>query len=170
MSLGLLGCNPDHRWTVEHEGTASQRIVGDNPTSAVALGTIGYSPSGQMCVCVQADGALGKNKLVAIEHGWQADLQDDATIASGVRMGATTDDFADNEYGWVVIWGDADLTAGGTITAGANLCLDATEDGDVVPNTGNTAAKCVGVQANEAIADNAVGSCQLTFPVYITNS
>ena len=160
MSLAALGCNPDHRWTVSSVG----KIAGDNPGSAVGLGTIGYSPSAQMCVCVQAAGAVGANKTASIEAGWQADQGDQADVTAGTMLGAATAAFADNEYGWLVIWGNATVTAGGAIAAGNNLSLDTTETGDLIPSTGTGTANAVGIHALAAIADNATGLAQFTFP------
>lgn len=154
MSLAAMGCNPDDRWTI-----SNNVIAGDNPDHAAALGTLAFSPAGQMCVCVQADGAVGANKLAAIEAGWQADQV--AGTQNGARLGAATAAFADNEYGWLVVWGNATLTAGGAIAAGASLKLDTSETGDVVSQTDGHAT---GMHANVAIADNATGSCQLMFP------
>lgn len=159
MSLAALGCNPNHRWTIS-SGVAG----GDNPTSAVALGSLGYSNDGGIFVCVQASGAIGANKLISIQPGWQAIQRDSADIVHGTSLGASSDAFADDEYGWLQIFGVAALTAGAAVGAGVALQLDAAETGDVIPATAAT-PECLGVHAIAAIADNAVGNCQLTFPV-----
>ena len=156
MSLAALGCNPDLRYSPPAEDESLN--IGFEP------GTIGYSKSGQMCVFVQADGAIGANKLVEIKAGFQADMGDSADIVHGSRLGASTAAFADNEYGWLVIWGEASLTAGGAIGAGVPLTLDTAEEGDVIAATAAT-PEILGLHANAAINDNAVGVCTLTFPV-----
>ena len=159
MSLAALGCNPSHRWTV-----TAGIIGGDNPASAAAPGAIAYSPDGGLFVCVRAGGIINPFKLISIEAGFQANERDAQSLVHGVRFGASTEEFAAGEYGWLQVWGVAALTAGGAITAGVPLQLDAGEAGDVVPASANE-PEILGLFSIGAIADNAVGNCQLTFPV-----
>ena len=160
MSLAATGCNPDHRWTI-----SSGLIGGDNPTSAVALGTLGYSNDGGLFVCIQAGGAISVNKLISIQAGWQGLQRDNADIIHGTRLGVSTDAFADNEYGWLQVFGTAQVKAGAAVTAGAALNLDGSETGDVINDAAQATPSILGIHAVAAIADNAIGAAQLIFPV-----
>ena len=159
MSLAALGCNPSHRWTVN-----AGVVGGSNPTSSAEPGALAYSPDGGLFVCVRAGGAINPFKLISIEGGFQANERNGQSLIHGVRMGASTEEFAAGEYGWLQVWGVAALTAGGAIGANVPLNLDNAEAGDVVPATAAT-PEILGLFSIGAIADNAVGNCQLTFPV-----
>ena len=153
MSLAAMGCNPDVRW--------------ENVTDpqAVTIGTIGYSPPHGLFVCVQANGAIGANFLCGIEPGWQAQQGDDADITKGVSLGASTAAFADDEYGWLQVWGLAEVTANGTVSAGGVLQLDGAEEGEVVAGTA-ASPEILGAHAVDALSNGNVGTVQLLFPVY----
>ena len=148
MSLAAIGCNP-----------LATTVEADH-----ALGSIGYSPAGGLYVYVQAGNACAVNKLCAIEPGYQLLQRDSADAHQGASLGATEVAFANDDYGWAKVWGIANLTAGGAITAGMGLALDASETGDVVNGTSNE-PQIIGAMPLAAIADNATGGVQLAWPV-----
>ena len=156
MSLAALGCNPDLRYASAEEVTR----FGIRP------GTIGYSQSGQLCIAVQADGAIEANHLVEIKPGFQADQGDSADITHGTRLGASTAAFADDEYGWLVIWGEASLTFQADTGAGVPLNLHASDEGAVIAATAAT-PEILGLHNNASVdvSEEATGVCTLAFPV-----
>ena len=160
MSLAAFGCNPDLRYSPPARGESLN--VGFEP------GTIGSSPSGQMCVFVQADGAIDADRLIAIEAGYRARQRTSATIVHGSRLGVATEAFADDEYGWLVVWGEAQVNAAADVSAGNALNLHASSAGDVQPATANT-PEILGIHATTAVdvsaqADDRI-TATLAFPV-----
>ena len=123
MSLAALGCNP----------------MDTRDTPLAALGTIAYSPNYGLFVYVQAASAIVANTLLSIEAGFQAIARDSADIIHGTSMGASHTAFADEDYGWLQIFGLASLRAGtGGVTAGNVVNLHASEVGEIIDGSDAT--------------------------------
>ena len=165
MSLAAIGCNPDFRWTI-----VSSVVAGDNPDHAQPVGTLAYSPSGGLFVAVQAGNTIAANLLATIEAGFRARSRDSADAVKGCSMGATTAIISNNEYGWVQVWGMAELRADDAVTAGGGLSLDTTEEGELIPAGTANSPGIAGAVAVDAISANGVGTVQLTFPLLIKNA
>ena len=75
----------------------------------------------------------------------------------------TETDFANDDFGWVQIWGLAECRAGGASSAGSALTPHSVA-GEVADATDNT-PQSLGIHAVDALTDNNVGTIQLCFPL-----
>ena len=154
MSLAAAGCDPQATWA-KTDGT-------DGP--GVTVGTMAYSPSGGIYGAVQASGAMASQRLVAIEANYQAELASSgAGLIHGAMLGVTETAFANDDFGWVKIWGLAECRAGGASSAGAALTPHSVA-GEAASATANT-PQSLGIHAVDALTDNNVGTIQLCFPL-----
>ena len=117
MSLIALGCDPGAKWTVDSDG----KIAGDDPTVAVAAGTLAYSPNGGLYVCIQADGAVGQYQACQIYGNWQAAAITTTNGTEAVKICIPQVALANNEYGWGLVWGNGQLEVGANCAANAQL-------------------------------------------------
>jgi hypothetical protein len=86
---------------------AAFAVATTNPT--FKLGTMAWDDGGKAFVYVQADGAItGDGYVVSITNAFQAKMTNSgtaATILQGNKVGVADVAFADNEYGWVQVYG-----------------------------------------------------------------
>ena len=147
----ITGLNPDRRTD------AAEFALGGLGFIATEEGAKGY-------IYVQASGAITANNAAQIEAGFQADMVDSAGQTEGSAIGIASTAFADDEYGWLQVFGLAEGRAGASTTAGASLQLDATADGRLIPATVDT-PQILGLICVDVLADNGVGTVQLNWPV-----
>ena len=137
-----------------------------NVIPAFDVGTFGASASDgtRAYIYVRASGAIAVNKVAQIRANYQAVVS--TTEQVGASLGVASAAFADNEYGWLQVFGQATGTAGGSISAAqaVALNLDASEAGDIMAGTVAT-PEILGMFATAAIANNATGTLQLNFPI-----
>ena len=115
MSLAALGCNPSFTWTVNSAGVAG----GDNPDHAQAVGTLAFSPSGGMYVCIKAMGTLAKGAFTLLKGRFEAQPASTARATHAFSCAIPQIAIADNDYGWGLVWGEGDVI-GGQIAANAS--------------------------------------------------
>lgn len=105
-------------------------LIGANPTSVstapeFGLGTTFETNDGKVYRYVQADGAItGDGYVVAITSAYQAAMIDTdvaATILQGTKVGVADAAFADNEYGWVQVYGPCGIRSEQDALANAKL-------------------------------------------------
>lgn len=98
---------------------------------------------GKEYVYVQANGAItGDGYVVSITSAFQATMTDTdtaATVAQGLLVGVADAAFADNEYGWVQIYGPCGIRS--EQDALANGKLGPTADAGQVDDAGATGSK-----------------------------
>ena len=144
-------------------GIASERV---STVPLFDVGQLGASADDgtKIYQYVQASGSMGKNKVAQIRPNYQAVVS--TTERPGASLGVTEVAFANNEYGWLQVFGQAVGMAGGTISTAqaVALNLDSAEAGDIVPGTLAT-PEILGMFAVSAISNNATGTLQLNFPI-----
>lgn len=105
-----------------------------------SLGHRVSTDDGKVYVFVQANGAItGDGYVVSIDESYQAVMTDTdtaATVAEGQAVGVAETAFADNEYGWVQIYGAAGIRS--EQDAAANAKLGPTADAGQVDDAGAT--------------------------------
>ena len=126
-------------------------------------GTMGFSTGGGVYTYVRAAGVITGRHMVSIEANFDADLVDSSGQVHGTMYGLSEATFADNEYGWLKVWGLGDCRYGGTVTAGAALTLDGSDDGKLIAATVAT-PQVIGLHAVVAGINNNYRQVQLTFP------
>ena len=94
--------------------TEAQFSVGDRATGK----------DGSIWQYVQANGAIAAGDVVLLDEDWQADQLDLTNSASafGQSVGVAAAAFADNEYGWVQVFGVCDaINCGSSCAANATV-------------------------------------------------
>lgn len=92
---------------------------------------------GKEYVFVQADGAItGDGYVVTISEAYQAAMITTSNDAYGGKVGVADTDFADNDYGWVQIYGSCGIRT--EQDAAANVRLGATADAGQVDDAAAT--------------------------------
>jgi len=95
---------------------------------------------GKVYVYVQASGAItGDGYVVSIDEAYQAVMVDTdtaATVAEGQAIGVAEAAFADDEYGWVQVYGACGVRT--LANAAANVKVSATATAGVVDDGGST--------------------------------
>lgn len=122
------------------------------------LGTIMWG-AGKAYVYVQADGAITANDVVLVSEAYQADQLDTTNSASafGDRVGVSEATFADDEYGWVQVFGPCTANVGSS--AAVNTALNSTGTAGRVDDDGTTGAEVVtGLITTGAEASNAAAA------------
>lgn len=78
---------------------------------------------GKEYVYVQANGAITANDVVFVDETGQADQLDTTNSASafGQTVGVAPATFADNEYGWIQIYGACTINVGSSCAANTQL-------------------------------------------------
>ena len=120
--FAAFGCNPEHHWTVDLTNPAQPKIAGDNPTSAAPPGTLAYSPAGGLYVCFQANGAIASaGACVQLGGNWQGSpvTTNSATRSRSLCFAQAA--FADDEYGWGLVFGQGLVLVNAQAAAGAQL-------------------------------------------------
>lgn len=92
------------------------------------VGTLQWSEDGKAYIFVQADGAITANDVVIMTEAYQADQIDttNSAAALGDRVGVAPATFADNEYGWIQIFGPCTANVGSSAAANTKLNTTAT--------------------------------------------
>ena len=143
----IPGLNPDARDTVPQ----------------FDLGQLGatVSPNGTKAwIYVQANGAIDANRVTVLTNVFQAS-EGTASPVAGSAVGISTDAFADDEHGWVQIYGQATAHAGSALSATSEPGPDA--DGAI--DHGTTAPWLNGVTlTGGAVTNNTNFTCHLNWP------
>lgn len=89
----------------------------------VDLLTRAFGEDGKEYLYVQADGAITANDVVLVDEDGQADQLDTTNSAGalGDRVAVAPATFADNEYGWVQIYGACTANVGSSCAANTKL-------------------------------------------------
>jgi hypothetical protein len=105
-------------------------------TPLFALGTIVWAAGGKCFVYVQADGAItGDGYVVQMTRAFQAKMLDTSdTPLLGAKIGVSDATFADNEYGWIQVYGPCGIRT--EQDALASSLLAATTDAGQVDDAG----------------------------------
>lgn len=79
--------------------------------------------AGKEYIYVQANGAITANDVVYIDESGQADQLDLTNSAANFQalVGVSPATFADNEYGWIQVWGACTINVGTSAAANAQL-------------------------------------------------
>ena len=103
------------------------------------LGTVQWSEDGKAYVFVQANGAItGDGYVCSIDESYQAVMTDTdtaATVAEGQMVGVAETDFANDDYGWLQIFGACGVRS--EQAALANSKLGPTADAGQVDDAGS---------------------------------
>lgn len=99
--------------------------IAPTTTADHALNEVSWRPGGKAYVYVQANGAItGDGYVVSIDYAGQATMVDTdvaATILQGNRVAVADVAFADNEYGWVQVYGPCGIRTEQDALANAKL-------------------------------------------------
>lgn len=121
MSGPIAGVNFDVVFTA---GTRATRFP------PFRLGARACDEDGNEYVWVQASGAItGDGYVCAIDEAYQAVMVDSdvaATIAEGQIVGVANAAFADNDYGWLQIYGTCGIRTAASALANSKLAATAT--------------------------------------------
>lgn len=102
-----------------------------------ALGTRADSHDGKVYIYCQANGAVtGDGYVVTMDETFQAAALTTSNDAEGDKVGVVETAFADNEYGWVQVYGACGIRS--EQEALANAFLGATSDAGQVDDAGAT--------------------------------
>lgn len=153
-----------------------QNAAGANFTSTTASPTFGVGTrmrgaDGSEWVYVQASGAItGAGYAVVIDEDFQAAMATNATALRGLSIGIAGTAFADDEYGWVQIYGVCDIQV--AASCAANAAITSTTTAGQLDDAAGTGTKnilgLVLTTARAASAGTAPGV--LSYPtVYTTN-
>lgn len=134
-----------------------------------ALGDIVCLPNGKKYVYVQASGAItGDGYVCSIDEAYQAVMVDTdtaATVAEGQLVGVAETAFANDEYGWLQIYGACGVRT--LALAAANVKLSATATAGAVDDGGVTGGNYIdGMVVNTATGAAAAvnATCFLNHP------
>jgi hypothetical protein len=131
----------------------------------VDLGTRAKGADGKEYVYVQASGAItGAGYVVVIDEVHQAAHATNTTAVYGQQVGVAPVAFADNDYGWVQVFGTADIRVAASCAANA-VITSTTTAGQLDDAAGVGTKTIVGAAlttANGGSAANAEGV--LTYP------
>lgn len=134
------------------------------------LGTMLWGQGGKAYVYVQASGAItGDGYVVVLDEAFQAALLTTSNDTLGDKIGVVDVAFADDEYGWVQVYGPCGIRT--EQDALANTRLAATADGGQVDDGGSVGSAYIegmilGTATGGADAVNTTGS--LNWPVIST--
>lgn len=95
---------------------------------------------------VQADGAISINTISVITEAGQADMLDttNSATARGDACGVSSAAFADNEYGWLCVYGTGtDILQTVLASAAANVPLNSTATAGSLDDDGTSGAETV---------------------------
>lgn len=134
------------------------------------LGTMLWGQGGKCYVYVQASGAItGDGYVVVLDEAFQAAMVSTSNDAVGDKLAVADCAFADNEYGWVQVYGPCGIRT--EQDAAANGRLTATADAGQVDDAGAAGTLYIqgmvlGTATGGADAVNTTGS--LNWPVFQT--
>ena len=153
-----------------------QNAAGANFTSTTASPTFGVGTrirgaNGSEWVYVQAAGAItGAGRAVVIDEDFQAAMVTTANALRGLSIGIAAAAFADDDYGWVQIYGVCDIQVAASCAANVGIAATATA-GQLDDAVGTGTKNILGLvltTARAASAGTAPGV--LSYPtVYTTN-
>lgn len=104
------------------DGILSAKIGDVSTDSKVGLGTRTSGRNGSEFLYVQANGAVtGSGYVVSIDGAGQASLLGTSNDALGNRAGVALSAMADNDYGWVQIFGPSNVRVAASATANTRL-------------------------------------------------
>lgn len=129
------------------------------------LGTRVKGANGSEWVYVQASGAItGAGYVVVIDEAWQAAMATNAAAVYGQQIGVAGAAFADDDYGWVQVFGTCDIRVAASCAANAVITSTTTagELDDAAGAGTKTINGAVLTTANGGAAGNAEGV--LTYP------
>ncbi len=135
-------------------------------TADYSLGTLGEGKDGSRFVYVQANGAINAGDVVILTEAWQADQIDlsNSNAAAGDKCGVARTGFANDDYGWVQIFGTVDAI-NVLSDAAANTKLHSTATAGLLDDEGTTGAEYVeGLYLTAAETADQVAPGQLNFP------
>lgn len=157
--------------------TIGQNAIGPNFTETLTLGTaVNVFPehelgtrmkgaNGAEWVYVQASGAItGAGYVVVIDEAWQAAMATNTTAVYGQQIGVAGVAFADDDYGWVQVFGTCDIRVAASCAANA-VITSTTTAGQLDDAAGGGTKNIDGAvltTANGGSAGNAEGV--LTYP------
>lgn len=157
----LVGYDVDQAYT--------SAILGEG--KGFALGNRVSTHDGKVYLFVQANGAItGDGYVVSIDESFQAIMVDTdtaATVAEGQSIGVAETAFADNEYGWVQIYGacgirtEQDAAANGKI--GPTADAGQVDDASATPGAKFIQGMTLGTATGGADAVNTTG--WLNYPI-----
>lgn len=134
-------------------------------TAEFELGTRHYDPNtDKEYIYVQAGEALTANAAVVITEAGQVEMVDTTSTASafGDRVGVVSIAFANDDYGWVQIYGACTLSVG--TSAAANKAINSTATAGRLDDDASVGAEVInGVVTTGAEASN-LAAALLTYP------
>ena len=121
---------------------------------------------------VQAGEALIQHYLCAVQGGAQAIHTDEAGDHAGASLGIATAAFADDEYGWIQVWGESTVRTAASCQANEGLYIHS--DPGTVDDANNTTANMsiAGMIITGADQSGTDGNhaCLLNFPSLAQNA
>ena len=115
---------------------------------------------GKVWLYVQANGGIDANRVAVVTALFQAS-EGTATPVPGSPVGITTDAFADNDHGWIQVYGQATGHSGSALSATSEPGPDA--DGAI--DHGTSAPWINGLRlTGGTVADNTNFTCHLNWP------
>jgi hypothetical protein len=157
--------------------TIGQNAIGVDITTALSLGTavnvfpeweLGtrvHGEGGREYIYVQANGAISANDVVIIDENFQADQIDTTNSAGAVgdKAGVAPVAFADNDYGWIQIYGACTINV--ATSCAANTKLNTTATGGRVDDDATAGAETIlGLVTTAAEASNTAAG-MLNYPM-----
>lgn len=128
-------------------------IIGINPTEVISdqgvtegrgykVGTRGVDIDGKEYVWVHASGAVtAAGYVVQLDESYEAAMVSTSTDAIGDLIGVATAAMADNDYGWVQVWGVCVVRV--AASAGANVRLNSTATAGQLDDDGGSTAMAI---------------------------
>lgn len=128
------------------------------------LGTRAKSGDGKEYIFVQANGAIVANDVVFIDEAFQADQLETTVSATafGQAVGVAGVAFADNDYGWVQIYGACTVNVGAS--AATNTALNTTATAGRVDDDATTGAEVVSGLVTTAAESSNAAAGWLNYP------
>lgn len=142
--------------------TAGSRATRFSPFS---LGQRMQDADGNEYVYVQASGAItGAGYVAVIDEAYQAAMATNTTAVYGQQVGVALAVFADDDYGWLQVYGPANIRV--AASCAANVVITSTTNAGELDDAAGTGTKVINgaalTTARAASAGNAPGV--LTYP------
>lgn len=136
MTIGQNAVGPEFT-VVQTLGTAV------NVHPEFELGTRMKSGDGKEYVFVQANGAITANDVCLLDESFQADQIDTTNSASafGQAVGVAPATFADNDYGWMQVYGACTVNV--ATSAAVNTALNSTATAGRIDDDATSGAEVV---------------------------
>ena len=157
MSGPMAGVDFDGAYAAKTRGPAAP---------AFSLGQKMEDADGNVFIFVQANGAITANDVVIITEAFQADQADttNSATAFGDLVGIAKGTLADDEYGWMQVYGQA--TANVANSCAANTTLNTTATAGRLDDDATTGAEAIDglVLTTAAAADGTTAPATLNYP------